>query len=136
MAEREQGSPYSDALQAAEEYLDRRNGVFDLHAIGLFARAAALGASSAETQDPPEEPLIELLPSLGSDVVSILHEIRRAQGITQSEIGRRIGLTQAAVAKVESGTHEPRLSTIERYVQALGGTLLLSFAHPANEEQA
>jgi transcriptional regulator with XRE-family HTH domain len=47
---------------------------------------------------------------------------RAAVGITQAEIAQRIGTTQSAIARLESGRgkHSPSLATLQKYAQALG----------------
>lgn len=47
---------------------------------------------------------------------------RAAQGLTQAEVAARIGTTQSAVARMESGRgkHSPSLATLSRYAEALG----------------
>jgi transcriptional regulator with XRE-family HTH domain len=52
---------------------------------------------------------------------------RAAAGITQEEIAKRIGTTQSAVARLESGAgkHSPSLATLKKYAQALGCRLEL-----------
>jgi transcriptional regulator with XRE-family HTH domain len=47
---------------------------------------------------------------------------RHAAGLTQGEVARRVGTTQSAVARLESGAgrHSPSLATLQRYAKALG----------------
>jgi transcriptional regulator with XRE-family HTH domain len=56
---------------------------------------------------------------------ALLDEFLRArseQGLTQAEVAERIGTTQSAVARMESGRgkHSPSLATLSRYAEALG----------------
>jgi len=44
-------------------------------------------------------------------------------GLTQTQVAARMGTSQSAVARLEAGTDDIRLSTLERYVAALGGRL-------------
>ena len=57
--------------------------------------------------------------SLSGQLVSI----RRELGLSQTEVAARMGTSQSAVARFEAGDLDVRLSTIERYAGALGGTL-------------
>ncbi|ACS33457.1 CBS domain-containing protein [Thermococcus gammatolerans] len=50
---------------------------------------------------------------------SIIRKIRKELGITQEELARKAGVTQAYIAKLESGKVDPRLSTFNRILQAL-----------------
>ena len=47
---------------------------------------------------------------------------RKAAGLTQAEIARRIGTTQSAVARLESssGKSLPSLATLHKYADAIG----------------
>lgn len=49
-----------------------------------------------------------------------LRAARLQRGLSQSEIAGRLGTTQSAVARLESGKSDPRLSTLERYAEAVG----------------
>lgn len=47
---------------------------------------------------------------------------RSVAGLTQAEIARRIGTTQSAIARLESGRgkHTPSLATLRKYARAVG----------------
>jgi predicted transcriptional regulator len=49
-----------------------------------------------------------------------LAEARRASGASQTEIAARMGTSQSAVARLESGELDARMSTLERYAAAVG----------------
>lgn len=51
-----------------------------------------------------------------------LQELRREFGLTQTELADRLEMTQAQISQIESRT-DFLLSTIRRYVEALGGEL-------------
>jgi len=56
---------------------------------------------------------------------AFLEEILKARaeaGLTQAEVAARIGTTQSAVARLESGSlkHSPSLATLGKYASALG----------------
>ena len=52
---------------------------------------------------------------------------RAAAGVTQAEVAERIGTTQSAVARLESGRgkHSPTIVTLEKYAHARGCRLEL-----------
>jgi transcriptional regulator with XRE-family HTH domain len=56
---------------------------------------------------------------LASDLVTR----RVALGLSQTEVAARMGTSQSAVARLESGDADVRLSTLERYAAALGQAL-------------
>ena len=49
-----------------------------------------------------------------------LLRLRKKQGLSQSEVARRAGLKQPAIARLESGAVKPTLDTIQRVAHALG----------------
>ena len=60
-----------------------------------------------------------------SDELAFLDEFlhaRAAQGLTQAQVAEKIGTTQSAVARMESGSgrHSPSLATLTKYAEALG----------------
>lgn len=60
-----------------------------------------------------------------ADEFSLLDEFlkaRSAQGLTQAQVAEKIGTTQSAVARMESGSgkHSPSLATLTKYAEALG----------------
>lgn len=44
-------------------------------------------------------------------------------GLSQTEVAARMGTSQSAVARLESGQADVRLSTLERYAAAVGHVL-------------
>ena len=48
---------------------------------------------------------------------------RQAAGQSQTEVAARMGTSQSAVARLESGTADVRASTLERYAAAVGGQI-------------
>lgn len=56
---------------------------------------------------------------------------RAAAGMTQAEIAERIGTTQSAIARLESGNgkHSPSLATLRKYANALGCRLELKLVN-------
>ncbi|MBI3968483.1 MAG: helix-turn-helix domain-containing protein [Chloroflexi bacterium] len=51
--------------------------------------------------------------------------MRLSQGISQAELARRLGTSQAAVARLEAGGVDPRLETLQRISRALGAELIV-----------
>ncbi len=45
---------------------------------------------------------------------------RRAAGLSQTEVAARMGTSQSAVARLEAGDADVRVSTLERYAAAVG----------------
>ena len=65
-------------------------------------------------------------------LASALIGARARADLTQEELARRMGTTQAAIARLESGRIRPTTRTLERYAKATGTRLRISFeADPA-----
>ncbi|HEX8932994.1 MAG TPA: helix-turn-helix transcriptional regulator [Pseudonocardiaceae bacterium] len=48
---------------------------------------------------------------------------RKERGMSQTEIAAQMGTSQSAVARLERGDVDARLSTVDRYAAALGHTV-------------
>jgi len=55
---------------------------------------------------------------------------RQAAGLSQTEVAARMGTSQSAVARLESGTADVRASTLERYAAAVGGQITWEINRP------
>jgi ribosome-binding protein aMBF1 (putative translation factor) len=64
-------------------------------------------------------------------LVRELAEQRQAAGLSQTEVAARMGTSQSAVARLESGTADVRASTLERYAAAVGGQITWKLDRPA-----
>jgi predicted transcriptional regulator len=49
-----------------------------------------------------------------------LAEVRTSRGRSQSTVGGEMGTSQSSIARLERAAFDARLSTIDRYVEALG----------------
>jgi len=63
-------------------------------------------------------------------LVRELAEQRQAAGLSQTEVAARMGTSQSAVARLESGTADVRASTLERYAAAVGSQITWKLNHP------
>jgi ribosome-binding protein aMBF1 (putative translation factor) len=61
---------------------------------------------------------------------------RQAAGLSQTEVAARMGTSQSAVARLESGTADVRASTLERYAAAVGGQITWKLSHPEEGARA
>ncbi len=57
---------------------------------------------------------------------------RQAAGLSQTEVAARMGTSQSAVARLESGTADVRASTLERYAAAVGGQITWKLSQPGD----
>jgi DNA-binding XRE family transcriptional regulator len=77
----------------------------------------------ARTRRSPDYPRILAAAQRTRALVKALAQARERAGLTQAEVARRMGTTQPAVARLERGEADPRLSTIERYAEVVGWRL-------------
>lgn len=101
------------------------------------ALAGWLETHLLDGEAPPRPPSRAPKPPRGARVLWIevpvklaaklcLRWARQDAGLTQAELAKRAGLSQPAVARLESPDHNPTLDTLERVAQALGVRLRIS----------
>src|SRR5260370_39270801 len=87
-----------------------------------------------EPTGPDEVPGLPLLPGFREmalrrmsaerrRLVADLTAQRRSAGLSQTEVAARMGTSQSAVARLETGDADVRGSTLERYAAAIGSQL-------------
>ncbi|CAI2525461.1 helix-turn-helix transcriptional regulator [Serratia liquefaciens] len=59
-----------------------------------------------------------------------LYEVREALDISQQTLANNLGISQPSVAAIEQRGNELKISTLKRYVEAMGGTLRLDIELP------
>lgn len=74
----------------------------------------------ADRLENPEFRAVWESTELARKVAVALTSYRAANGLTQTDVARAVGISQPAVARLEAGTHEPRLETLFRLSNALG----------------
>jgi len=67
-------------------------------------------------------------------LASAVIDVRSRAGLTQQELAQKMGTTQPAVARLESGRSRPSMRTLERLAEATGSRLCISFA-PRNAKR-
>ena len=55
---------------------------------------------------------------------------RAVSGLSQKQLAQMTGIDQSDISKIERGTANPSISTLERIAKALGGKLTVSIAVP------
>ncbi len=58
-----------------------------------------------------------------AELIGQLSELRRQRGLSQTEVAARMGTSQSALARLESGQADVRVSTLARYAAALDADL-------------
>lgn len=54
---------------------------------------------------------------------------RASMGLTQADVAQRMGTTQSAIARLESGRRAPSLRSVQRYAQAIGLRAVVRLEH-------
>jgi predicted transcriptional regulator len=79
--------------------------------------------SDIRTQRFTPEELRQIDEEVEGEVLEMdLRALREAVGLTQGELAQRVEITQSQLSKMER-REDHRISTLRRYVQALGGSL-------------
>lgn len=60
-------------------------------------------------------------------VGEMIRETRKAKGLTQKELGEKLGISESAVSKYESGKENPTAELIQKVADALGVSLEIRF---------
>lgn len=61
-------------------------------------------------------------------LIEALVRARTAASLTQSDLARRLGTTQSAIARLEGGRVSPSFATLRRYAEATGTRLVVGLA--------
>jgi transcriptional regulator with XRE-family HTH domain len=56
---------------------------------------------------------------------------RRRAGLTQREVGERMGTTQSSIARLESGAARPSLDFLDRFARATGIPISIELGKPS-----
>lgn len=65
-----------------------------------------------------------------------LNMLREELNLSQAELASAMGVKQPTIAKMEQADNDPRLSTLKRYVTALGGELSIDVKIPTGKRVA
>ncbi|MFK3658991.1 helix-turn-helix domain-containing protein [Scandinavium sp. NPDC088450] len=68
--------------------------------------------------------------------VVILTQLREELNLSQAQLAEAMGVKQPTVARMEQPDNDPRLSTLKRYVAALGGELTIDVTLPTGKRVA
>ncbi|HEQ3520129.1 TPA: helix-turn-helix transcriptional regulator [Citrobacter freundii] len=68
--------------------------------------------------------------------VVALNMLREELNLSQAELASAMGVKQPTIAKMEQSDNDPRLSTLKRYVTALGGELSIDVKLPTGKRVA
>lgn len=60
-------------------------------------------------------------------IIQAIIDARQASGMTQKELAEKTGITQADISRLESGSANPSLKTLQRLADGMGMRLKLEF---------
>src|ERR1700687_2592216 len=60
-------------------------------------------------------------------IAKLVIQRRTTLGISQRELARRIGTSEPAISRIESGRHATNVRTLRRVFRALGATLIVGY---------
>lgn len=63
-----------------------------------------------------------------------LNLLREELQMSQTEMAAAMGVKQPTIAKMEQDDNDPRLSTLKRYIAALGGELSINVTLPTGKK--
>jgi len=59
------------------------------------------------------------------NIIQAMIDARKQQNLTQEELSKRTGITQADISRIENGTRNPSLEMVKRLAKGLGMQLKL-----------
>jgi len=100
----------------------------------IASAAYTISAMSEGEDDLPVLPGFRQMAERRRDLLSRLVAERRAAGLSQTEVAARMGTSQSAVARLETGGVDVRLSTLERYADAVHRRLEVRLSGPEERD--
>ena len=65
-------------------------------------------------------------------IVQAIIDARKSTGMTQKELAEKTGITQADISRLERGSANPSIKTLQRLAEGMGMTLKLEFIPSAS----
>jgi transcriptional regulator with XRE-family HTH domain len=99
----------------------------------MTERPKLTAAQDLRLRRPPERERVDTI-KRGVELDVALHELRERRGITQEQVAARLETSRPNVSRIEREV-DMRMSTLQRYVEALGGELELIARFPDGESR-
>lgn len=87
------------------------------------------------TEDPAYRAAYDALEEEFALVNSMIQARSRAH-LTQAQVAERMGTTESAVSRLESGRGRPNTETLKRYADAVGRRLRITLEPPASNSHS
>jgi transcriptional regulator with XRE-family HTH domain len=72
--------------------------------------------------------------NFNKDIARAIAVARTSAGVTQIELAKRMGTTQTAIARLESGRVAPNTSTLQRFADAIDRRLIIDFEEASTSQ--
>ena len=66
-------------------------------------------------------------------IARVIIAYRIEHGLTQDQLANMMGMQGPAISRLESGTHQPNLETLQRFAEATGRRLVVGFEDEVGE---
>lgn len=67
---------------------------------------------------------------------AVLRALRKARGLTQAELGRRVGRSQKRIARIEAAPERASFDQISQLIAILGGRLVVEHVNDRERKTA
>ena len=67
-------------------------------------------------------------------IIKAMIDARKDSGMTQKELSEKTGINQSDISKLENGTANPSLRTLQRLADGMGMVLKLEFVRPTSRQ--
>ncbi len=99
----------------------------------MAERPKLAAAHDLRRRRPPKRDRVDAI-KRGVELEVALHELRESRGVTQEQVAARLETSRPNVSRIEREV-DVRMSTLQRYVKALGGELELIARFPEGESR-
>ena len=65
-------------------------------------------------------------------IIQAMIDARKASGLTQKELSERTGIAQSDISKLENGSANPSIKTLQRLAAGMGMTMKIEFQPVSN----
>ena len=69
-------------------------------------------------------------------IIQAIIDARKSTGMTQKDLAEKTGITQGDISRLETGSANPSLKTLQRLAEGMGMTLKLEFLPLARQQKA
>lgn len=84
------------------------------------------------SKEPKQEEIEEY--DIYAEIAEMIIAARNEQGITQGQLAKMTGVSQANISKFETGSSRPNILTLKKIADGLGKRLVVAFVDGEDEE--